>query len=1396
MPWVPRIAPKEEVDAEDASKQKDALKGANSAASRHDSAAESAARDKALSCLVTRGADLWLDLQSRKLPGKKMNKFLTDALYDEIRKQLQNPKKPDRRCWYFNIDVSGTEMNADGLQILVTFLKRLFEADPPVCVHSLRCYNNDLGDTGAEHIAEMILAQPFAVYELHLSDSRMSELGAAMVILSVCVATDRYPFQVKHRWTGCWMRLENNYVSAPDALLTAMRAAMPSNEWSEPAVRIESIVRGDRTWGRAHGPSWATSAEVTPQALLYTFDEQKGVMSAGYGKKESAAVIRAARRSAESAREAVLEMHKRICGDDTPEGEPMPARVRQPEDRVVVARWRRDGDEGAAEAERAPAWQSQTRERAERAPKVSDIRSFRTAVNSLRPQAEPRETAASAQTAGKAGYTKFGPLGHGPAHKPTREVHDSHEYAYALGSGFGKGASPAKGTAAKGKLNVVHPSEEEEHPATSKTPAGKGDVQKGKQRSKDAKGSGKLVWKSKTEKPAAVADADAPSEEQKRQEAALKGDTSKANSSKDGADTAPAQDATKNSKSSEDAKDPKQEKPDGKDAKDTKEAKDPKGGKDVTEGKHAKEGMVAQEAREPHSAEAAGDAKAPHHTNEAKDAKNDNDEKGMEGKDAEGPQAAKEAAASSEAGTRPADSKPGQAAATAPASTQPSTAPSATLPSQTTPAAPLMPQPEAPEVPSPTRAAADAAMPSIIPFRQTASPPPQKAKTGKNKIVMPGSALEIFAASPISKMQPEVDSVETTSDSMKEPEKDKKCHLKTRLGYQPIHRVLIDNWQSGLTVAMVSVPLSISLGIASVSGGDPAAPLMGVSTAFWGGLCASLFSSSDFNIIGPAGALSGMLSSATIKFGGAGVLPYLSLLSSAIICLIYLLGLQKYLLLMPTAVFEGFTLAVAFIIGLGQLEMALDLRPDGHKSEHFYENVLRSIQALDGYSLAPAILFFVVTALLLTLVKYASKIRGKSIPWTVLLPLLTILLGYLSDKDMLGGIILPTLKDKYGTLQARIVEVPSVPLADFAAGDVFGLIRNAFGIAFVAILETLISAKIAEQRMNYPFDSSRETFGLMVCHAVCGVVGALPPTGVFVRTSLNVQLGATHRLSQMINAIAVFLIFVVAMPVFSYLPQAAVAALLVFASIRMAPVHYIAKLWRTDKKSCFLLVLTSLICIFVDPVYGLIVGMVVALLRNAAETARAESRVTLDKAEMAVSDTGTPLSSQHGALSHWATSSFDDAANLAVKPSPLTRIKQLIERFACGKPPVEHSNALHRHKTFQGFKTVLYEPMGSVTFLCASKHLSRLQALLDKKPTRLIISLEHVTRIDIDGSDNLAKAVKEIKDAECDVRLVVPELLLQGVILQKALWVDQLRTEGRIYNTVADAKLAGADCEI
>merc|ERR1719238_2497947 len=189
---------------------------------------------------------------------------------------------------------------------------------------------------------------------------------------------------------------------------------------------------------------------------------------------------------------------------------------------------------------------------------------------------------------------------------------------------------------------------------------------------------------------------------------------------------------------------------------------------------------------------------------------------------------------------------------------------------------------------------------------------------------------------------------------------------------------------------MVSVPLSISLGIASVAGDDPAAPTMGVATAFWGGICAGLFGSSDHNIVGPAGALSGMLTTYTLKYNGIGVLPYLSLLSACIIFVVYALNLQTYCLMMPKAVFEGFTLAVAIIIGLNQLNMASHLQPPGPKKEHFYENVIESLKVLDELSWAPAITF----------------------------ALLTIILGYLSDRKNLGDIHIPTLKDKYGELKA------------------------------------------------------------------------------------------------------------------------------------------------------------------------------------------------------------------------------------------------------------------------------------------------------------------------------------------------------------------------------------------
>jgi SulP family sulfate permease len=179
-------------------------------------------------------------------------------------------------------------------------------------------------------------------------------------------------------------------------------------------------------------------------------------------------------------------------------------------------------------------------------------------------------------------------------------------------------------------------------------------------------------------------------------------------------------------------------------------------------------------------------------------------------------------------------------------------------------------------------------------------------------------------------------------------------------------------------------------------------------------------------------------------------------------------------------------------------------------------------------------------------------------------------------------------------LEPEIVQ----PLKSLDA-DVGGFLIASLSVAIVAILETLISAKIASGRVDRPFNTSLEMRGLTIAHAVCGVTGAMPPTGVFVRTSLNTSLGATHRFSQFLNAAVVAIISLALMPVFSYLPQATIAAILVVASIRMTPITYLKKLWKEDKSSLALCLITAAVCVGEDPVIGLAAGMALAFLMAA-----------------------------------------------------------------------------------------------------------------------------------------------------------------------------------------------------
>lgn len=123
-----------------------------------------------------------------------------------------------------------------------------------------------------------------------------------------------------------------------------------------------------------------------------------------------------------------------------------------------------------------------------------------------------------------------------------------------------------------------------------------------------------------------------------------------------------------------------------------------------------------------------------------------------------------------------------------------------------------------------------------------------------------------------------------------------------------------------------------------------------------------------------------------------------------------------------------------------------------------------------------------------------------------------------------------------------------------------------------------------------------------VANIVSGILGGTPCTGVLVRTSVNCSSGATHKTSQFINALVVLSMVLGLMPVFSYIPMGAIAAILITSSCRLVPMKVMAAYWNLDRVNFWILLLTTAACVFIDGAIGLALGAMICLLRNAVQS--------------------------------------------------------------------------------------------------------------------------------------------------------------------------------------------------
>lgn len=384
------------------------------------------------------------------------------------------------------------------------------------------------------------------------------------------------------------------------------------------------------------------------------------------------------------------------------------------------------------------------------------------------------------------------------------------------------------------------------------------------------------------------------------------------------------------------------------------------------------------------------------------------------------------------------------------------------------------------------------------------------------------------------------------------------------------------NWKSGLTVALVSIPLSVSLAVAS-----QATPTVGIITAIWAGIIAAIFGGSHYNVVGPTGALSGLLAAQALTNGPA-CLPMLAILSGAFILCAYYFRLERYLIFIPASVLHGFIIGVAAIIILNQFDFAFGI-PAHARHEHLMGNLWESLQLIGSSSGAALAIFGLFLAALFAIARFLP-----SLPPVIAVTPFGILLGYAASTGVLPWLV-QTLGDKFTDIQPRLFLFPSFSFS-------LSYMIPALAIAVVALLETMLSAKVADVMTQTKHNASREVFGLGLANLVTGLCGGIPATAALARTSLNIKSGCTNRMSAVLSSLGVVAISFLLLSTFRFIPLAVISSILVFVAVRMVEAEHIIAMFRLDKRSFWVAVLVAVVTVYEDPIVGILLGAVIAMI--------------------------------------------------------------------------------------------------------------------------------------------------------------------------------------------------------
>ncbi|WP_417593788.1 SulP family inorganic anion transporter [Parasphingorhabdus sp.] len=399
---------------------------------------------------------------------------------------------------------------------------------------------------------------------------------------------------------------------------------------------------------------------------------------------------------------------------------------------------------------------------------------------------------------------------------------------------------------------------------------------------------------------------------------------------------------------------------------------------------------------------------------------------------------------------------------------------------------------------------------------------------------------------------------------------------------------------AGLTVAIVALPLSMALAIAS-----GASPDKGLITAVIAGFLISFLGGSRVQVGGPTGAFVVVVFNVIAQHGYDGLL-IATFMAGLILIAAGAFKIGRLIKFIPHPVVTGFTAGIAVIIASSQVKDFLGLSLDNVPAD-FLPKWQAYFGAMTSVHLATLLVGGGALAVIVVLRKFAPKLPGFLIAL------------------ILAAVVVAVLKLPVDTIGTRFPDMPtSIPtpsLPDVSWARIGELLPSAFTIAFLAGIEALLSAVVADGMTGTRHRSNQELIGQGVANLGSVMFGGLPATGAIARTATNIKAGAKTPVAGMMHALFILAFVMFGSSLMAYVPMAALAAILFVVAWGMGEIDRFIALLRMPNSDRAVLLLTFGLTILVDLTVAIGVGVTLASLlfmARMSETVQLDNGNSLD----------------------------------------------------------------------------------------------------------------------------------------------------------------------------------------